>query len=106
MRAHCGYESPVASGERESVRRYDVLGDRPIEIECVPDGPALVRFASTLRPAHEPDVPVERALVAVCMCGFSRRVPWCDGSHKLAPRGSRRPVVLTVTTDPSQQLDG
>ncbi|MFL6089689.1 MAG: CDGSH iron-sulfur domain-containing protein [Aeromicrobium sp.] len=98
-----GYGDGVASGDKQRVRRYEVLADRPIEIECVPDGPALVRFASALRGPEGDSVDVERPLVAVCNCGFSRRKPWCDGSHRLAPDGLRRPVVLTVVTESRRQ---
>jgi CDGSH-type Zn-finger protein len=30
---------------------------------------------------------VTRPVVAVCMCGKSARRPWCDGTHKVLPRG-------------------
>ena len=26
--------------------------------------------------------PVERSVVAVCRCGRSDRLPWCDDSHR------------------------
>ncbi|GAA4807851.1 CDGSH iron-sulfur domain-containing protein [Nocardioides caeni] len=54
------------------------------QITVVPDGPALVRGADVVYDdqgvAHE----AERPVVAVCLCGLSQRLPWCDATHKVA----------------------
>lgn len=78
---------------------YEVRSDRPVEIECMPDGPMLLRNASSLQAPDGTEHPVERPLVAVCVCGFSGRRPWCDGTHKVVPTERVRPVVLTFPGD-------
>lgn len=54
--------------------------------EC-PDGPLLVRGATAWPDARGVSRPVTRPVVAVCRCTLSERLPWCDGSHKLAQSG-------------------
>lgn len=49
-----------------------------------PGGPLLVRGAKTWEDAEGAVHPVTRPVVAVCRCSLSERLPWCDGSHKLA----------------------
>jgi CDGSH-type Zn-finger protein len=51
-------------------------------IEC-PNGPLLVRGATSVRdPAGDQHL-VTRSVVALCRCARSSRAPWCDGTHKL-----------------------
>ncbi|MGA9746689.1 MAG: CDGSH iron-sulfur domain-containing protein [Nocardioides sp.] len=46
----------------------------------------LVRGADDVVDESGISHPVERPVVAVCMCGKSQRKPWCDGTHKVIPR--------------------
>ncbi|AIY16350.1 CDGSH iron-sulfur domain-containing protein [Pimelobacter simplex] len=50
-------------------------------VEC-PGGPLLVRGADEVVSADGSVAAVERSVVAVCRCGRSDRLPWCDDSHK------------------------
>jgi CDGSH-type Zn-finger protein len=49
-------------------------------------GPMLVRGATSVEDADGTVHPVDRAVVALCRCDKSSRLPWCDGTHKLIPR--------------------
>ena len=51
-----------------------------------PRGPMLVRGADTIVDDEGQTHPVERPVVAVCVCGKSQRRPWCDGTHKVVPQ--------------------
>lgn len=58
-----------------------------VSVERCPQGPLLVRGADTVRDRHGGEHDVTRPVVAVCMCGTSARLPWCDGSHKVLRAG-------------------
>lgn len=60
--------------------------EHPTVVLC-PDGPMLLRGAESVRDADGTLHPVERPVVAVCRCEKSSRLPWCDGTHKLIPKG-------------------
>jgi CDGSH-type Zn-finger protein len=64
--------------------------DRPTSAEVVvtpcPRGPVLVRGADAVI-ADDRRHPVDRPVVAVCVCGKSSRKPWCDGTHKVIAQG-------------------
>ncbi|GAA1528656.1 CDGSH iron-sulfur domain-containing protein [Nocardioides humi] len=49
--------------------------------EC-PGGPLLIRGADEVVGIDGTAAPVERAVVALCRCGRSDRLPWCDDSHR------------------------
>jgi CDGSH-type Zn-finger protein len=53
-------------------------------VTVVPGGPALVRGATEVYDDEGVAHPVERPVVAVCLCGLSQRAPWCDATHKVA----------------------
>ena len=57
---------------------------------CGPDGPLLLRGAHALVDDEGVAHPVERAVVAVCRCEKSQRMPWCDGTHRAVQRAHRR----------------
>lgn len=57
-------------------------------VEC-PGGPLLVRGADEVVGADGSVAAVERSVVAVCRCGRSDRLPWCDDSHKDRSRRKR-----------------
>ena len=52
-----------------------------------PHGPLLVRGASEWPTPEGGTAPVTRPVVAVCRCDRSQRMPWCDGTHKVVPKG-------------------
>lgn len=57
-------------------------------VEVVPNGPALVRGADTICDPSGRSHPVDRPVVAVCLCGLSQRQPWCDATHKVLGKGT------------------
>ncbi len=57
-----------------------------VEVTLCPQGPLLVRGADSVVDEDGRSHPVERPVVAVCVCGKSQRRPWCDGTHKVIPR--------------------
>ncbi len=61
-------------------------GGSPVTILCCPDGPFLVRGASSIIDEGGREHPTARPVVAVCRCGKSARRPWCDGTHKVIGR--------------------
>ncbi|MGH2929476.1 MAG: CDGSH iron-sulfur domain-containing protein [Solirubrobacteraceae bacterium] len=56
--------------------------EKAVGVERCPGGPLLVRGADTIVDAAGTAHGVTRPVVAVCACGKSRRLPWCDGTHK------------------------
>ncbi len=55
----------------------------------VPGGPLLVRGAECVVDDDGTTHPVTRPVVAVCACGKSGRLPWCDSTHKSIVRVAR-----------------
>ncbi len=55
-----------------------------IQVQLIPDGPALIRGADEVRDPEGKAHPVRRPAVAVCLCGLTQRPPWCDTTHKVA----------------------
>jgi CDGSH-type Zn-finger protein len=47
------------------------------------DGPVLVRGAQTVVDEHGEVHEVTRPVVALCACGRSSRMPWCDATHQV-----------------------
>lgn len=45
-------------------------------------GPLLVRGARVVVDDQGVSHAVTRPVVALCRCGASQRLPWCDGVHK------------------------
>ena len=64
------------------------MSKRECHVEVVPGGPLLVRGADVVRDRDGNAHPVDRPVVAVCVCGLSQRAPWCDTTHRAAG-GSR-----------------
>lgn len=56
--------------------------ERAVTVERCPGGPLLVRGADTVRDETGTEHLVTRPVVAVCACGKSGRLPWCDDTHK------------------------
>jgi CDGSH-type Zn-finger protein len=63
---------------------------RPVTVQLCPDGPLLVRGATEVVDDEGTTHPVERPTVALCRCGRSGRLPWCDSTHKLGPDKRRK----------------
>lgn len=76
------YGRDVASPARDAVGR---MSSRDCRVDICPDGPALVRGARSVE-TEDGTFEVTRPVVAVCLCGKTQRPPWCDATHKLAPR--------------------
>lgn len=55
---------------------------RAVSVTPCPAGPLLVRGADVVLDEHGNEHPVTRPVVAVCVCGKSSRLPWCDATHK------------------------
>ena len=56
------------------------------DVVIEPDGPMLVRGATSIRDADGEVHAVDRPVVALCRCEKSSRLPWCDATHKVIPR--------------------
>lgn len=59
------------------------------QVETTPD-PVLVRGVSMVADADGELHPVRRPVVALCACGRSARLPWCDSTHKALQSRYRR----------------
>jgi CDGSH-type Zn-finger protein len=55
---------------------------RQVTVRVCPDGPVLVRGAGSIVDAEGDAHDVTRPVVAICACGKSQRMPWCDSTHK------------------------
>jgi CDGSH-type Zn-finger protein len=55
---------------------------REVTVRMCPDGPMLVRGAESVVDDAGESHEVTRPVVAVCACGKSQRMPWCDSTHK------------------------
>ncbi len=62
--------------------------ERPDIVVC-PGGPMLVRGDHLIEDADGVRHRTTRPVSAVCRCGKSARLPWCDGTHKLLPEKQR-----------------
>jgi CDGSH-type Zn-finger protein len=67
---------------------------RPPQLRLYPDGPLLVRGAVELVGPDGSVIEPRRRVVALCRCGRSALLPYCDGNHKrvasFAPDSDRR----------------
>ncbi|GAA3801861.1 CDGSH iron-sulfur domain-containing protein [Nocardioides panacisoli] len=61
-----------------------------VSVRQCPGGPLLVRGATQVETEDGELVPVARPVVALCQCGRSGRMPWCDSSHKFGSDGITR----------------
>lgn len=59
------------------------MADPEVSIVAYPDGPFIVRGATTFVAPDGTIVTSNRRTVALCRCGASAIKPWCDGTHKL-----------------------
>jgi CDGSH-type Zn-finger protein len=58
--------------------------DHPDVIVC-PGGPLLLRGDHVIEDADGNLHTTERPVSAVCRCGKSSDLPWCDATHKVIP---------------------
>lgn len=61
----------------------------PEQVLVCPGGPLLLRGCRTYTDQDGTEHEVDRPVVAVCRCGFSGRLPWCDSTHKRLPPDKR-----------------
>jgi hypothetical protein len=61
-----------------------------VRITAYPDGPYLVRGPVTLTDERGEEIELRRRTIALCRCGRSRILPFCDGTHKSV--GGPQPV--------------
>ena len=59
--------------------------NRPVQVRVCPEGPVLVRGATSIVDEDGTEHEVTRPVVAFCGCGKSSRKPWCDSTHKSIP---------------------
>lgn len=57
------------------------------DVVLCPDGPMLIRGDHVIQDAEGVEHRTTRPVSAVCRCGKSSAQPWCDGTHKVIPRG-------------------
>lgn len=62
--------------------------EHPDVIVC-PGGPLLLRGEHVIEDADGVVHRTTRPVSAMCRCGRSADLPWCDGTHQLLPRASR-----------------
>jgi CDGSH-type Zn-finger protein len=77
---------------------------RELVITPYRDGPVLVRGHFLLLDEDGREIEHRREPIALCRCGFSRRRPLCDGTHKLI--GFRAPGAPESTGSAASELDG
>lgn len=65
-------------------------------------GPSVVRGASIVADAAGELHPVRRPVVALCGCGRSAALPWCDSTHKALRTTGPRAVRDTGATEASE----
>jgi CDGSH-type Zn-finger protein len=66
------------------------MSARRVTVQECPGGPLLVRGADEIVAADGTVAEVTRSVVAVCRCGRSERLPWCDASHRAKRRSKKR----------------
>jgi len=60
------------------------MSPKPTSITPYRDGPLIVRGPVELRTQEGRLIDPGREVFALCRCGKSRQMPFCDSSHKLA----------------------
>ncbi|HEU5001159.1 MAG TPA: CDGSH iron-sulfur domain-containing protein [Actinomycetota bacterium] len=71
-------------------RTPPALRSPPTTVTLYPDGPYVVRGTFRVTDAQGREIPLPRKTVALCRCGLSETLPWCDGSHRAVwPREHR-----------------
>ncbi|MFC5728535.1 MULTISPECIES: CDGSH iron-sulfur domain-containing protein [Nocardioides] len=65
------------------------MSARRVTVQDCPGGPLLIRGADEVVAADGTVAEATRPVVAVCRCGRSARLPWCDASHRAKRRSNR-----------------
>jgi uncharacterized Fe-S cluster protein YjdI len=73
MNVNATRRSPVKKKKRGAVHA---------RIELLRDGPALLKGSFIIRDADKKKVKVSGEVVALCRCGGTKKMPFCDGTHK------------------------
>jgi putative intracellular protease/amidase len=66
----------------------DEVNETPDVVLCA-GGPMLLRGSHVVQDEAGSLHHTTRPVSAVCRCGRSGILPWCDGTHKLGPRPRR-----------------
>lgn len=61
----------------------------PADVILCPGGPMLVRGHAVIEAPDGTRHETTRPVSAVCRCGRSALLPWCDGTHKVLPAKDR-----------------
>lgn len=56
---------------------------RQVDVILCPDGPLLIRGDLGVKTPDGQVHRTERPVSAVCRCGKSASLPWCDGTHQV-----------------------
>lgn len=59
------------------------------DVVVCPGGPLLLRGEHQVQDAQGVVHHTTRPVSAMCRCGRSADLPWCDGTHKVLPREAR-----------------
>jgi uncharacterized Fe-S cluster protein YjdI len=51
-------------------------------IEILKDGPLLIKGNFIIRDAQKKKIRIKTEVAAFCRCGGSKKIPFCDGTHK------------------------
>ena len=62
------------------------MSARRVTVTECPGGPLLIRGADEVVGIDGTTGTADRAVVAMCRCGRSERLPWCDDSHRARKR--------------------
>ncbi|KRB77924.1 hypothetical protein ASE01_07020 [Nocardioides sp. Root190] len=65
------------------------MSARRVSVTECPGGPLLVRGADEIEGPDGTITATDRSVVALCRCGRSDRLPWCDASHRDRKRRSK-----------------
>ena len=66
------------------------MSGAPTRVEITGEGPVLVHGPTEVVSPDGTVVRSERAVTALCTCRRSRRLPFCDTSHRNRERRSRK----------------
>ena len=66
------------------------MSARRVAVTECPGGPLLIRGADEVVGIDGTTGTADRAVVAMCRCGRSERLPWCDDSHRARKRKKKK----------------
>lgn len=68
-------------GAQEAAGPVEVPSENKVAVECLKDGPYLIKETIVIRSADGSEE-VREGNTALCRCGASSTKPFCDGSHR------------------------